>query len=104
MIHCKDLLLKHVGHADGSSGGFVDNRGWRDLYLSKVPVEDRLMTRDAYDCGFGYEGSVFPHDCKRYNEDGSCKDPDKLLEFLQKSVFLRDDEFNYDSIETTPWL
>jgi hypothetical protein len=106
MIHKKNLTLLHVGHADGSSGGFQGYRGWRDLYLSKIPVEERLMTNDAKECGFGYEecGNVFMHDITKYNIDGTVKLPKKLFDFIKKNLYLSNEELNYDEIKTEVWL
>lgn len=102
MIHKKNLMLQHVGHADGSSGGFQGYRGWKDLYLSKLPVEERLMTTEAKECGFGYEecGNVFIHDSTKYNLDGSVKSPKRLFDFIKKSLYLSDEELNYSEIKT----
>jgi hypothetical protein len=100
IIHNKSLLLTHLGHSDGSSGGFTGIRGWTDLYLSKIPVEQRLMSEDAWNTGFGYEEcqNIFMHNQSKYNENDNHINPDELLDFNKKNIFLSSEEFDYNSV------
>lgn len=100
MIHNKSVFLTHLIGRDGSSVGFQGNRGWTDMYNPNISVQDRLMTQEARDCGFGYEEylNVFIHDSDKYNDDNTHKNPQDLYEFNKKSIFLSDEEFDYDKI------
>lgn len=100
IIHNKSLTLKDLGDSDGSSGGFIGNRGWNDLFMSKLTLQERLLTQEACDVGFGYEEcqKILLHNQSMYDENGNHCDPKKLLEFNLKSIFLTNDEFEYDNI------
>jgi hypothetical protein len=103
MIHNKSLFIVHLAGRDGSSVGFVGGRSWRDMYNPSIPVEYRLMTPEAKNVGFGYEEyiNIFPHDPEKYNSDYSHKNPQELYEFIKKSAYLDETEFNYNNINFT---
>jgi|694.fasta_scaffold15936_10 hypothetical protein len=103
IIHNKDIILIHLHSSDGSSGGFQGNRGWKDLYKSSRNVMDRLMTNDAWICGFGYEEcqNIFPHNKDMYDEYGIHKNPKLLVEFIKENLYLNKIELNYDTINVT---
>ena len=103
MIHNKSLFIVHLAGRDGSSVGFLGGRGWRDMYNPSIPVESRLMTPEAKNVGFGYEEyiNIFPHDPEKYNSDYSHKNPQELYEFIKKSAYLDETEFNYNNINFT---
>jgi hypothetical protein len=101
VIHNKSVLLTHLGHVDGSSAGFpvpADGLGYRDLYLTNLPVEEKLMTEEAKECGFGYERDIFPPNMLCYDENQNHKDPSKLLDFCKKTIYLTESELNYNEI------
>jgi hypothetical protein len=100
VIHDKSVLLTHLIGRDGSSVGFGGNRGWQDMFNPNIPVEQRLMTQEAKDCGFGYEEyiNIFIHDSEKYNDDNTHKNPEILYDFNKKSIFLTEEEFNYNNI------
>lgn len=103
VIHnTKEILLKHMEQLDGRSAGFgpEEKRGWEHLFKSKKSVQDRLMTEEAFEVGFGYEElqNIFPHNKKMY-VDNQHVCPEKLLDFLRTALFLSKDEFNYKNIK-----
>ena len=100
VIHDKSVFLTHLIGRDGSSVGFGGSRGWQDMFNPRIPVEQRLMTQEAKDCGFGYEEyiNIFIHDSEKYNDDNTHKNPEILYNFNKKSIFLTEEEFNYNNI------
>lgn len=100
MIHNKSIILTHLVGRDGSSVGFNGARGWEDMFNPNIPVEQRLMTQEAKDCGFGYEEyiDIFIHDSDKYNDDNTHKNPEILYNFNKKSLYLTEQEFNYNNI------
>jgi hypothetical protein len=103
VIHKNDLLLIHLGHTDGSSGGFQGNRGWSDLYNSKLTVQERLINQKANEVGFGYEecSSILLHNKQKYDHKGNHINSVELLDFMKYSVFLSTEELNYNNINYT---
>ena len=102
-IHNKSVILIHLHSADGSSGGFQENRGWQDLYKSNLSVQERLMTNEAWESGFGYEEcqNIFPHNKDMYDEYGNHKNPKLLVDFIKKNLYLSDVELDYNNISIT---
>jgi hypothetical protein len=100
MIHNKNVFVTHLAGQDGSSVGFGGGRTWTDLFNSKTSVHERLMSEEAKSVGFGYEEyiNVFIHDHSKYNEDNTHKNPKELFEFNKKSLFLSEDELDYNTI------
>jgi len=100
MIHNKSVFLTHLIGRDGSSVGFGGPRGWEDMFNPAISAQDRLMTQEARDCGFGYEEylNIFVHDSDKYNSDNTHKNPQVLHDFNKKSIFLSDEEFDYNKI------
>lgn len=106
VVHNKDVMLHHIGFADGHSVGFIgeinynDDLAWKHLFRSKIPAAERLLNDEAKSSGFGYvEGKgLLPHDESMYDENENHIEPEKLLGFLKKAIYLSDDEFNYKTI------
>lgn len=111
VVHNKDIMLKHIGFADGHSIGFIgeiqynDSISWKHLFKSKTPAEDRLLSQEAKESGFGYgewlPTKLMPRDESMYDENENHKEPQKLLDFLKKAIYLSDDEFDYNKINYT---
>jgi hypothetical protein len=59
------------------------------------------MTKEAFDVGFGYEElqNIFIHNKELYDENNQHKNPKILLDFLKKSIFLSNEEFDYNNIK-----
>lgn len=111
VVHNKDIMLKHIGFADGHSIGFIgeiqynDSISWKHLFKSKIPAEDRLLSQEAKESGFGYgewlPTKLMPRDESMYDENENHKEPQKLLDFLKKAIYLSNDEFDYNKINYT---
>jgi hypothetical protein len=104
VVHSKDVMLGHIGFADGHAVGFMDEIkwdhtiAWKHLFKSKIPAEERLLNDEAKKCGFGYGGTLLLPNEEMYDEDENHKDPSRLLSFLKPSIYLSDDEYNYKDI------
>lgn len=101
VIHNKSVFLRHLGHTDGSSGGFQipsGRAGYQDLYLCDKPVELLLLTDEAKECGFGYENWVLPPNMDLYDENHNHKNPKILYDFCKKSIYLSDEKLDYKNI------
>ena len=100
MIHDKSVFIVHLAGQDGSSVGFHGGRSWTDMFNPAIPVQNRIMTPEARSVGFGYEEyiGIFPHDPEKYNSDYTHKNPEELLHFNLKGLFLNENEFSYDNI------
>ena len=106
VVHNKNVMLGHIGFADGHSVGFIDeiqyndSLAWKHLFKSKTSAEERLLNDEAKVSGFGYEAhrGLLAHDESMYDENENHVNPQKLLDFLKKAIYLSDDEFNYKMI------
>ena len=106
VVHNKIVMLGHIGFADGHSVGFIneiqynDNLAWKHLFRSKISAEERLLNDEAKASGFGYEAhrGLLAHDESMYDENENHIEPEKLLGFLKKAIYLSEDEFNYKTI------
>lgn len=105
-IIVKDKIAYHAKGAigaDGASAGFdhIGGKGepWNNL-LAGLDMVSILTNPEAWNSGFGYEevNKVFLHNSNAYDESGKCKDPDRLLAFLNDNVFLSPEVLNYESI------
>jgi hypothetical protein len=105
-VHNKTVMLKHIGFADSHSVGFMDEIGWnhkvawKHLFKSKIPVEDRLLSNEAKNVGFGYVDFYggFSHSSELYDDNENHKNPENLFKFLKDALYLSEDEFNYNQI------
>jgi hypothetical protein len=106
-VHNKSVMLKHIGFADGHSVGFMDEIGWnhklawKHFFKCKSTAEERLLSNEAKEVGFGYVDFYggFKHDSNLYDENENHIQPEKLFNFLKKSVYLSNEEFNYSEIK-----
>ena len=106
VVHNKTVMLGHSGFADGHSVGFIneiqynDNLAWKHLFRSKISAEERLLNDEAKASGFGYEAhrGLLAHDESMYDENENHIEPEKLLGFLKKAIYLSEDEFDYKTI------
>lgn len=107
IIHRKDVMLGHIGFADGHAVGFMDEIkwdhriAWKHLFRSKISAEERLLNDEAKECGFGYGGTLLLPNEKMYDEDENHLDPPRLLNFLKTAIYLLEDEYNYNDINYT---
>lgn len=106
VVHNKNVMLGHIGFADGHSVGFIDeiryndSIAWKHLFKSKTSAEERLLNDEAKASGFGYEAhrGLLAHDESMYDENENHIEPEKLLGFLKKAIYLSEDEFDYKTI------
>ena len=106
IIHNKDIMLGHIGFADGHAVGFMNEIkwdhtiAWKHLFRSKISAEERLLNDEAKRCGFGYSEAtgLFPHNEEMYDDNENHKNPPLLFDFLKKAIYLSEDEFNYSDI------
>lgn len=104
-ILLKDHILPHKISLDGQSSGFSTfnwvmkgNRTFDHPY--RIPsILKRLTTKEAYDCGFGYEEcqNIFNHDPLQYDDEHLCKN-DNLKFFIKENLFLKKHELDYEKI------
>jgi hypothetical protein len=103
MLNAVDVTLFHPESSndlDGSSAGFQSHQGPYDLFNSKQGAKERLMSKEAYDVGFGYEEckNLFRHNPEMYKNNKHIN-PTKLLNFVKKAVYLTKEEFDYTKIK-----
>ena len=108
LIHNKDIMLRHIGFADGHSAGFIeeiqynDDISWKHLFKSSLPAEKRLLSEEAKASGFGYgewkNPKLLPRDESMYDENEDHIEPKKLLDFLKTGIYLTKEEFDYNNI------
>ena len=103
MYNSKEISFYHPSGSndlDGNSSGFQEHKGPEDLFKSKLSAKERLMTKESFDAGFGYEEikHLWQHNHSLYENDRP-KDPQKLFKFIKTGVYLTDEEFNYNNIK-----
>ena len=113
VVHNKNIMLSHIGFADGHSVGFIDEikyddkLSWKHLFKSSIPADERLLSQEAKESGFGYGEwkqmlmpgeTILYRDETMYDEEENHKNPQKLLSFLKKAIYLSDNEFNYNNV------
>jgi hypothetical protein len=108
LVHNKDIMLRHIGFADGHSAGFIeeiqynDDISWKHLFKSSLPAEKRLLSEEAKASGFGYgewkNPKLLPRDESMYDENEDHIEPKKLLDFLKTGIYLTKEEFDYNNI------
>jgi hypothetical protein len=107
IVHSKDIMLGHIGFADGHAVGFMDEIkwdhkiAWKHLFKSSIPAEERLLNDEAKECGFGYGGTLLLPNEKMYDENESHINPARLLNFLKTAIYLSKDEFDYQNVNYT---
>lgn len=105
----KDVVVEHNRGVDGATTGFDHTGPRRDPannLLCGLDMRIILSNPEAWASGFGYEeiNSVFIHNAGAYNADGKCNDPARLQKFLNKNVFLRVDQFDYDNVTNSSFI
>ena len=102
----KDFILPHNLSMDGQSSGFK-NEKW--VSTGRLPYDhgyridsilERILTKEALECGFGYEEckNVLMHKPEEFDENYHCKN-DKLKYYIKDVLFLKDNELNYGDIK-----
>jgi hypothetical protein len=115
--HDRSVVVHHaINLREGSStiARSGCEKGCDDLYKSKINVFERLLSREAFECGFGYAESHFNvhtwtrehinkiylvHNPDAYISDYIPKDTDRLVNFMKTAVFLNRDELDYSKIK-----
>ncbi len=115
--HDTSLIVHHA--TDKREGSSVISstgceKGCDDLYRSSKTVWERLLNKEAYECGFGYAEShhdihtftrehrlkmYLMHNKDAYIEDYMPKDTKRLVDFLRGAIFLNNDELDYRNIK-----
>lgn len=110
MLNAVELSLFHPEASqdlDGSSSGFKEGYGYKQLYKSKLSFADRFLTAEVKQSGFGYEEvyNVLNHDKSLY-KNNKCIDPEKLYKIVKKTVYLNKQELDYDKLKynKVEWL
>jgi len=97
----KDVVVHHEKSVDGASSGFTNQQiaPWNHFFRDCRNAFSDLMTKEAYEFGFGYEEcqSVFIHNARCYDENGYCTEP-RLKDWIRQVLFLGKEEFNYEAI------
>tara|TARA_R100001082_G_scaffold110143_1_gene89140 strand:+ start:14119 stop:15168 length:1050 start_codon:yes stop_codon:yes gene_type:complete len=105
-----DLQVRHVKAIEAPCSGFntVSNSTgnyWDNLFCGRSALE-WMNDPEAKKAGLGYHNhpnapleSRMQYDLDAYNEDGTAKYPDLLMNILMKYFFLTKEEFNYDKIK-----
>jgi hypothetical protein len=95
------IRVFHNAHLDGASIGWRGGDGPRKrLFMTEKSMDERYAEGHKY--GFGYEecngNQNWVHDKDMFDEYGNAKDPEGLHNFLKNELFLKKEEFDYDSI------
>lgn len=105
-IVSKNVIARHVVGMDGASSGFSPKENsfppWQHTFIAPAPdtILNLISNPEAKESGLGYEEcqNILPHDPSKYNEDGSCKDPERLKKFIKDNLFLNELYLNYKNI------
>ncbi len=116
MCHDNSLVVHHATDKREGSSSIAKSgceKGCDDLYRSRKTVWERLLTEEAYECGFGYAESHFDvhtwtrehnskmymvHNSDAYLSDYLPKDPKRLSDFILTATYLTAEELDYNSI------
>jgi len=108
---CKDVMISHIWSMDGASSGFNPHGviaqtmdPWKHLFKSRRPMEEIIADPEGIESGFGYEEvcDVMIHDPSCFDANYFCKNS-KLKDFIKENIFLSEDLFDYNKIETEIW-
>ena len=99
--------MNHFISLDGESSGTylmgLDPRKphWNYTFRNIRDMTKVISDPEAKLCGFGYEEveAILPHNPECYDNQGNCKDPNRLKEFIRKNVFLSAIEFDYKTVQ-----
>lgn len=103
-----DYVVHHAWSMDGASSGFNPHGIIAQVmppHYHLVPEAPRHMTEILKDpqvkeSGFGYEEvqKVLIHDPAKYTEEGHSTVGKVLSQFIQKNMFLSDEQFSYNTM------
>lgn len=105
-ILLKDFVIPHHISMDGQSSGFSPlkwamsgNRLYDHPFKIKS-ILSRVQTSEAAKSGFGYEecNNILIHDKLQFDGNHLCIN-DNLKGFIKNNIFLKEEEFNYNSIK-----
>lgn len=104
-ILLKDYIIPHKISLDGQSSGFspyewiMSGKATYDHPYRIPSILNRITTKEAYDCGFGYEEchKLFMHDPSHFDSNYHCKN-ENLKNFIKKNLFLSKEELDYEKI------
>ena len=101
----KDVVMNHKKGVDGASASVphwspVYGNPWNNLFCNRNAL-DFINDPEATEAGLGYEecNKIMVHDPAKYDEDGYSKNPQKLIEMINKYFFLTNEELNYDKMK-----
>jgi hypothetical protein len=92
--------VRHEHSMDGASVGF---RGKPLTFKIEMDEFRRRIFDEGKRVGFGYElcQQVLPHDPSLYDSEGNCLTAGPLRAFIRDNMFLRPEEFSYESVKHT---
>jgi hypothetical protein len=101
----KDLLVKHHKSIDGATlcvphHSVVHQNHWNNLLYDRNAL-DFINDPEAFKGGLGYEecNNIMNHDPAAYDNNENALYREKLVEVIDKYLFLREKELNYDQIK-----
>jgi hypothetical protein len=101
----KDVVVSHKKGVDGASASVphwspVHKNPWNNLFCNRNAL-DFINDPEAIEAGLGYEecNKIMLHDPAKYDDNGYSKNPQKLVEMINKYFFLTKQELNYDKIK-----
>ena len=95
-----DLMVEHNKSVDGASSGFQCVHPWDHTWHTNRTMAQIMAHPDRYRVGMGYENKLFPPNLDAYTKEGYAKTLE-LRDFIRDNLFLRKDEFDYESINST---
>lgn len=86
---------------DGHSSGFKAPHGTWDDVFPPHSMSEIISNKEANLCGLGFEElrHIMPHNKDCYNEDQSCKDPERLARYIATNLYRQEKDFNYKNIK-----
>ena len=108
VVH-KDIVVHHELNIDKQSAGFCTHRWVRETgrptwdHPFIIPsIAQRVITKENYDVGLGYEEArhIMIHNPDHYDENGYCIN-EQLKTTIKEKLFLRKNEFDYQKINYT---
>jgi hypothetical protein len=99
------VWLNHAKSVDGASSGFGFPHPW-DHVMGPRTIREMIQDGELYESGAFYEccNRIAMPQMDKYDENGFCKNPDRLRRFVLNNYFLSKDYLDYDNInrEFTP--
>ena len=101
----KNIEIEHQKSVDGASCSVphwspVHHNPWNNLLCGR-DAREFINDPEAHASGLGYEecNDIMNHNPDAYDEDGFPKEPEKLIENINKYFFLNSEELDYDKIK-----